>query len=202
MITYLKGTLTSRHPAEAIVEVGGVGLHCRISLATFQALPPEGEQVELVTKLVMRDDGLDLYGFATRAERTLFSMLQGVSGVGPRMAQGILSGLTVEEFARALSTDDLVTLTAIKGVGRKTGERLILELKDKIPQLEAETGATLDAGIPASDTPGWEPEAVLALRSLGYGQSEAERAVRNALDGLEGEPTVESVVKRALTLTR
>lgn len=203
MISSLRGQLLSRHPAEAIIEVAGVGFRCRISLATYSALPAEGAEVTLLTELVMRDDGADLYGFAGEAERTLFGLLTGVSGVGPRMAQGILSGLSVEEFARALAAEDLVALTGIKGVGRKTAERLVLELKEKLPHLTEVTGEPVPVPEePDSETAAEEEEAVLALRSLGYGTGEAERAVRRARDQLEGEPTVEALVKRALTLAR
>ena len=179
-----------------------MGLRCRISLATYASLPAEGEIAELVTQTIVRDDGIDLFGFATEGERTLFVLLQGVSGVGPRMAQGVLSGLTVEEFARAIATEDLVSLTSIKGIGRKTAERLILELKDKLPHLEEVSGAPVSPIDRGEAVTSWENEAVLALRSLGYSTQEAERAVRQAVQDLEGDPTVESVVKRALTLAR
>jgi Holliday junction DNA helicase RuvA len=203
MISFLEGTLTAKHPTEALVEVGGVGLQCRISLATYAALPDVGSQVHLVTQLITRDDGMDLYGFISEAERTLFGLLKGVSGVGPRMAQGILSGLSVEEFAQALATENLATLTAIRGVGRKTAERLVLELKEKLHHLEEVTGAPVSSDRkPAEEVPSWEEEAILALRSLGYGAADAEAAVRRAVQDLEGEPTVEIVVKRALTLAR
>lgn len=203
MISYLKGTLAAKHPTEAVVEVGGVGMRCRISLATFAALPEVGSPVHLVTQMVVRDDGIDLYGFFSEAERILFGLLKGVSGVGPRMAQGILSGLSVEEFAQALATENLAVLTSIRGVGRKTAERLVLELKEKLPRLEEVTGRPIPRELePEEEVPPWEEEAVLALRSLGYGASDAEAAVRRALTALEGEPTVESVVKRALTLAR
>lgn len=203
MISYLKGTLAAKHPTEAVVEVGGVGMRCRISLATFAALPEVGSPVHLVTQMVVRDDGIDLYGFFSEAERILFGLLKGVSGVGPRMAQGILSGLSVEEFAQALATENLAVLTSIRGVGRKTAERLVLELKEKLPRLEEVTGRPIPRELePEEEVPPWEEEAVLALRSLGYGASDAEAAVRRALAALEGEPTVESVVKRALTLAR
>lgn len=203
MISSLKGKLIEKRPTEAIVEVGGVGFRCHTSLATYAALPEAGEEVHLITEMVVREDTIDLYGFISLAERTLFRLLKGVSGVGPRMAQGILSGLSVEEFAQALATDDLPTLTSIRGVGRKTAERLILELKEKLPRLEEVTGRKLreerEPGLYAAP---WEEEAVLALRSLGYSASDAEAAVRRALSELEGEPTVESLVKRALTLAR
>jgi len=203
MISYLKGTLAVKHPTEAVIEVGGVGMHCRISLATYADLPEVGSHVHLVTQMVVRDDGIDLYGFISEAERTLFGLLKGVSGVGPRMAQGILSGLSVEEFARALATENLATLTAIRGVGRKTAERLVLELKEKLPRLEEVTGAPVPKDVePVVEVPAWQEEAVLALRSLGYSVTDAEGAVRRALAELEGEPTVETVVKRALTLAR
>lgn len=203
MISYLKGTLASKHPTEAIVEVGGVGLQCRISLATYTALPAIGDSVHLVTQLIVRDDGMDLYGFISEAERILFGLLRGVSGVGPRMAQGILSGLSVEEFAQALATEDLAALTAIRGVGRKTAERLVLELKEKLPRLEEATGAPVSGDRkPPGEVPSWEEESVLALRSLGYGTADAIAAVRRAVQDMEGDPTVETVVKRALTLAR
>jgi Holliday junction DNA helicase RuvA len=203
VISSLRGKLVSRHPAEAIIEVAGVGFRCRISLTTYSALPDEGEEASLLTELVIRDDGADLYGFAEEAERTLFGLLTGVSGVGPRMAQGILSGLSVEEFARALAAEDLVTLTGIKGVGRKTAERLVLELKEKLPHLTEVTGESVQVTEePEGEKATWQEEAVLALRSLGYGTGEAESAVRRALEQMEGEPTVEALVKRALTLAR
>lgn len=201
MIAYLDGELVTKRPTEAIVEVGGVGMRCRISLTTYAELPAAGERVRVLTELVVRDDGLDLYGFSSEAERALFGLLQGVSGVGPRMAQGILSGLSAREFARALATEDLVSLTSIKGVGRKTAERLILELKDKLPELEEVTGEPLPEGA-EEELPSDEDEAVLALQSLGYAPADARRAVRRAQEELEGEPGVEAVVKRALTLTR
>jgi Holliday junction DNA helicase RuvA len=137
MIAWIEGTLVARHPTVADVQVGGVALHCRISLTTYAALPQEGERVRLQTVLIVRDDGIELFGFAGQAERTLFGLLREVSGVGPRMAQGILSGLSVEELVRALADGDLVTLTAVKGVGRKTAERLVLELREKLPRLES-----------------------------------------------------------------
>lgn len=203
MISYLKGTLAVKHPTEAVVEVGGVGMHCRISLTTYADLPEVGSQVHLVTQMVVRDDVIDLYGFISEAERMLFGLLKGVSGVGPRMAQGILSGLSVEEFARALATENLATLTAVRGVGRKTAERLVLELKEKLPHLEEVTGVPVPSGVePVVEVPSWQEEAVLALSSLGYSVTDAEGAVRRALAELEGEPTVETVVKRALTLAR
>lgn len=203
MISYLKGTLAVKHPTEAVVEVGGVGMHCRISLTTYADLPEVGSQVHLVTQMVVRDDVIDLYGFISEAERMLFGLLKGVSGVGPRMAQGILSGLSVEEFARALATENLATLTAVRGVGRKTAERLVLELKEKLPHLEEVTGTPVPRGVePVVEVPAWQEEAVLALSSLGYSVTDAEGAVRRALAELEGEPTVETVVKRALTLAR
>ena len=203
MISYLKGTLAAKHPTEAIVEVGGVGLQCRISLATYTVLPAVGDSVHLVTQLIVRDDGMDLYGFISEAERILFGLLRGVSGVGPRMAQGILSGLSVEEFAQALATENLAALTAIRGVGRKTAERLVLELKEKLPRLEEVTGVPVPSDRkPPEEGPSWGKEAVLALRSLGYGTADAVAAVRRAVQDMEGDPTVETVVKRALTLTR
>lgn len=201
MIAWIEGLLSEKHPTEAVVGVGGVAFRCRISLTTYAGLPETGEEVRLFTTLIGRDDGMDLYGFLDEAERILFGLLREVSGVGPRMAQGILSGMSVQEFARALADEDLVTLTAIKGVGRKTAERLVLELKEKLPRLEEVTGL----GPAESKTPGataGEEEACLALRSLGYSAPEAERAVRRAITETEGEPTVESIVKRALTLTR
>ena len=203
MISYLKGTLAAKHPTEAIVEVGGIGLQCRISLATYTVLPAVGDSVHLVTQLIVRDDGMDLYGFISEAERILFGLLRGVSGVGPRMAQGILSGLSVEEFAQALATENLAALTSIRGVGRKTAERLVLELKEKLPRLAEVTGVPVPSDRkPPGEVPSWEEEAVLALRSLGYGTADAVAAVRRAVQDMEGDPTVETVVKRALTLTR
>jgi Holliday junction DNA helicase RuvA len=201
MIAWIEGILFARHPTVAVVQVGGLALHCRISLTTYAALPEEGERVRLQTVLLVRDDGLELFGFAGETERTLFGLLREVSGVGPRMAQGILSGLSVEEFVRALADEDLVALTAIKGVGRKTAERLVLELREKLPRLGPVAEGAVSAPAGVHRRPG-EEEAILALRSLGYSAQEAERAVQRAVNETEGEPSVESIVKRALTLTR
>ena len=203
MISYVEGTLASKHPTESVVDVGGVGIRCLTSLTTYVELPEVGEPVRLVTELVSRDDGIDLYGFSSEAERLLFRLLRGVSGVGSRMAQGILSGLSVEEFAKALATGDLAALTSIRGVGRKTAERLILELKEKVPSLEEVTGGSVPGEtVPETEAIPWVEEAVLALRSLGYSALEARSAVERALAGSEEEPTLESLVKSALTLTR
>lgn len=189
MIAQLSGTLASKSPEEAIVDVGGVGFQVLVSLHSFYRLPEPGQPVRLVTYTHVREDALQLFGFAEDGERRLFLLLLGVAGVGPKLALNILSGMPASELVEALDAGDVPRLVSIPGVGKKTAERLVLELREKMSLHKARTGA------PAQVT-GVEAEAVSALVNLGYRRADAERAVKAAHSA--GEPDLERVIREAL----
>jgi Holliday junction DNA helicase RuvA len=176
MIGSLSGELVSKAIDELIVDVGGVGYRVAIPLSTYEAMPAEGDMVRVVTYLHVRAEELTLYGFATTRERRLFETLITVSGIGPRLALHVLSRLTPERFVTAVRRQDLATLTGISGVGKKTAERMVLELKDKVADL-AET--EFDEEPIELTTEG--EDAVKALIALGIRRSAAERAVQQTL---------------------
>jgi Holliday junction DNA helicase RuvA len=183
--------LTEKPPGRVVVEVEGLGFEVLVSDFTWSELGAPGEPVFLLTQLAVREDGWLLFGFASEEERSLFRLLLTVQGVGPRLALGILSALSVGEFSRAVAAGDLAALTAITGVGRKTAQRVILDLKDKIgaPPTDAEI-----ARLTGSDA---RDEAVDALVSLGYPVTSAREAVR-AARSVEEEAPLETVIKEAL----
>ena len=176
MIGSLSGRLASKDIDEVVVDVQGVGYRVSIPLSTYESLPGEGEEVRLLTHLHVREDELALYGFASDRERRLFEILIGVSGIGPRLALHVLSRLTPERFVGAISRGDLTTLTGISGVGKKTAEWMVLELKDKVADMAdieaVERGAVLTAG---------GEDAVKALIALGIRRAQAEQAVQRSL---------------------
>ena len=191
MIAQLAGSLAYKSPEHLVVDVHGVGYQVFVSLSSFYRLPEPGQAVQLFIHTHVREDALQLYGFAERAEKELFLLLVGVSGIGPRLALNILSGTPVDELQQALEAGDLVRLVAIPGVGKKTAERLVVELRDKIKLLKGTLGS--DNGRAAG---GLEAEAVSALINLGYRQSEAERAVKAARSA--GANDLEAVIRTAL----
>ena len=132
MITFLKGTLTDSLPTQAVIDVNGIGYEVLIPLSSFEKLPALGQAVTLKTQLVVREDSQTLYGFATDDERDLFKLIQSVSGIGPRLALNVLSGMSVVTFKGAIGAGDVRLLSSINGVGKKTAERMVLELKDKV----------------------------------------------------------------------
>lgn len=188
MIGRLRGSLEVRQPDEVIVDVAGAGYQAAISLQTFSALPPLGEDVQLEVVTVLRENALELFAFATVAEKRAFQLLRSVSGIGPRMALAVLSGITVEELASAVSTSNAGRLTAIPGIGRKTAERMLIDLEGKLDV------SPVKADLPVVRV---EEDAVSALVGLGYKRGEAEKAVRG-LAG-DGEVTLEEVLRRALS---
>jgi Holliday junction DNA helicase RuvA len=194
MIAFLSGKLAAKSPTWAVVETAGVGFHVFIPVSSFNALGPPGSDIRLLTHLHVREDALQLYGFATEAERRLFLLLISVSGVGPKLAQGILSGISVDEFEAAVRSQDAASLVKVPGVGRKTADRLVLELRDKIGEAQA-AGPDAAAGL----TPSIEEEAVMALVSLGYKRSQAQEAVRKILKTDPSTP-LEEALKRALRI--
>ena len=179
MIGFLRGRLHAKHPPHLVVDVGGVGYEIEAPMSTFYGLPAQGETVSLVTHLVVREDAHVLFGFATESERRLFRALIKISGVGPKIALGVLSGASVEEFLRILESGDPAALTRIPGVGRKTAERIVVELREGARKL----GAAADGGA-APPVPG-EPsspqsEAFAALLALGYKPPEVTRLLKAA----------------------
>ncbi len=196
MITSLRGTLIRKSPTEIVVDVQGVGYGVNIPLSTFEALGDVNTPVSLFTYLHVREDALQLYGFASEEERNLFRVLISVTGIGPKMAQGILSGISGGDLRNAILQGNFSTLTAIPGVGRKLAERLVLELRDKIGKVPA--GSSLLAASTDAQSQ-VRSEALLALTSLGYNRATAERAIKTAIkDDTAVEASVEKLIKAAL----
>ncbi|MCI1982613.1 MAG: Holliday junction branch migration protein RuvA [Oscillospiraceae bacterium] len=175
MIYSLKGTLTHLEPGIAVLECGGVGFQCHTSLSTQRALPPIGRETELYTILHVREDALDLFGFATMPERNCFKMLTGVSGVGPKAALAILSELSPEQVAVSVATGDSRALTRASGVGPKLAQRIALELRDKVKKIQPEANVSLPAGGASASSN--TAAAVNALTVLGYLPSDAAAVV-------------------------
>ena len=190
MIARLSGTLRVRTPAELVVDVGGVGYQVFVSLQTFTTLPDEGSPIDLLIWTHLREDALQLFGFRDSAERTLFLLLKEVSGIGPRLALNILSGLPATELRRALGDGDLGRLVAIPGVGKKTAERMVLELREKVGRVAEAAAFAGDGSARVRE------DAISALVNLGYRRAEAERSVANAVRG--GSTSLEDVVRDAL----
>jgi len=189
VIGSLRGRLAVKAPPQLLLEVGGVGYELEAPMSTFYGLPAIGEEVRLLTHLVVREDAHVLYGFASEAERQLFRSLLKVTGVGPKMALGILSGTSVEGFAACVTLQDATALTRIPGIGRKTAERLIIEMRDRLASPLPAAGL----GVPAAA--GAEGEAFAALVALGYKPAEASRLLKAVGD--EATST-EDLIRRAL----
>ena len=195
MISFLRGQIVESKPTEILLDVHGIGYQISIPLSTFQSLEHATGEVTILTYFHVREDAQQMYGFATEAERHLFRLLIAVSGIGPKMAQGILSGLSTTEFRHAIISGNLSTLTSISGVGRKTAERLILELRDKVDSADE-----LQSLSPASsDQMKSRAEAIVALMSLGYSRANAEKALDAVLAvSIQRDLPVEELIKRAL----
>ncbi len=195
MIASLRGTLAHKSPTEIVIEAGGVGYGLSIPLSTFEKLPDAGAQVSLLTYLHVREDAMQLYGFATEEERETFRILISVSGIGPRMGQSILSGIPVKDLRNLIQQKNVAALTSIPGIGKKLAERLVVELRDKIGKVDLVSSSSSPTG---SET-GVRGEAVLALTSLGYARPIAEKAIRQAFQESNGtELTIEQLIKAAL----
>jgi Holliday junction DNA helicase RuvA len=196
VITFLEGRLVNALPTQATVDVNGVGYEVFIPLSSYDKLPAVGQPVRILTHLHVREDAHVLYGFMTAAERDLFRLLvNNVSGIGPKLALAVLSGMSVTNFKSAVVNSDVATLSKISGLGKKTGERIVLELKDKVGVAAAWEAASA-AHAPTAEQERAN-EAVLALIALGYKQVEAHRAVRE-LQEKERDKSAEELVKLAL----
>jgi holliday junction DNA helicase RuvA len=179
MIAHLRGKLIAKTPSHAIVEAGGVGYELAISIPTYSALPGLDQEVALYVYTHVREDALALFGFLQREEKQLFEKLIAVSGIGPRLAITILSGMSAEAVVAAIRGNDVAALTRIPGIGKKTGERMVLELRDKLDQFAAPPAAPAATAI--------EEDVISALVNLGYPRSQAERALLRISSGKNGE---------------
>jgi Holliday junction DNA helicase RuvA len=197
MITFLHGKLVEALPTQVVVDVQGVGYEALIPLSSFDKLPLPGQEVKLLTQLIVREDAHILYGFMTAAERTLFRLLiNTVSGIGPKIALNILSGINATAFRGAVANGDVKTLSQISGVGKKTAERIVVELKDKVGAAGAWEASSLERTLSAADQK--INDATLALIALGFKQVDAQDTVRAALAVLGEQATVENLVRACL----
>ena len=189
MIGRISGTLLEKHPPLVLVDVGGVGYEIDVPMSTFYNLPATGEKVALHTQLIVREDAHQLYGFATHDERAAFRQLLKISGVGPKLALTILSGLSVAELSHVVAAQEVGRLTKIPGIGKKTAERLLLELRDKLPGAPA----ALLAG--AEPVPAVRNDVLDALLALGYNEREAGWAVKQLPPNLDVSDSIRQALK-------
>ena len=192
MIGFLRGVLMQKNPQELLLDVGGVGYRVLVPISTFCRLGDQGALAQLLIHTHVREDQLVLYGFATSSELGLFERLIAVSGVGPKVALGVLSGIEADDLVHAIRANDVARLTRVPGVGKKTAERLILELKDKIASFHPETSQ------PAAPSPK-RNDLLSALDNLGYSSAEAERAAAEALR-LHPEASLGDLLREALRI--
>ncbi|MEM7258708.1 MAG: Holliday junction branch migration protein RuvA [Pseudomonadota bacterium] len=192
MIGRIAGKLIMRQPPQLMVDCHGVGYEIEAPMPVFYQLPQVGEEVVLFIHMVVREDAQLLYGFSSLDQRAMFRELIKVSGVGAKMAVAILSGLSADEFAQCIANQDVNSLTRLPGIGKKTAERLIVEMQDRIGKLSSDT-VTLPAGGAAPSTGGDREQAMAALESLGFKSAEAQRMVKST-DG----SSVEEIVRNAL----
>jgi len=196
MITFLEGTLAEKAPTRIVLDVHGVGYEVFIPLSSYDRLPGENTPCRVLIHDHLREDLHNLYGFITAAERSLFEMLLGISGIGPKTALSALSGLSVRDLKLAVVDGDVKRLSSISGIGKKTAERMVVELRHKMSAgdaLEAVAGAEATGTMDLRTR-----DAILALISLGYKQADAQARVREILSGLKPSVTVEDVVRAAL----
>lgn len=202
MIGRLRGTLAEKHPPQLLIDVGGIGYEVEAPMSTFYQLPAIGETVSLFTHLVVREDAHLLFGFASESERRLFRTLIKVSGVGAKLALAILSGIAADDFARCVQEGDTASLVRLPGVGKKTAERLIVEMRDRLDDWQSSIGATLTANLAVAAPPAEDPvkDAIAALVSLGYKPPEASRLVsRVATEELDSEAIIRAALKQAVS---
>ena len=197
MIGLLRGNILIKQAPELLLDVGGVGYELLASLTTFIDLPDVNSEVTLYTHLIVREDAHTLYAFSSIEERALFWILLKVNGVGPKMALAIVSGMTANEFSQRVHANDVAGLTKLPGVGKKTAERLIIEMRDRLPEPSAQLEA--DVSIPASAR-NMEDEAIAALLALGYKPTQASQMIsKYSSDGLSVEEIIRKALKASLS---
>ena len=197
MIASLRGNILEKHPNRIVIDVNGVGYEVFVPLSTFYGLGDAGSTIAVRIHTHVREDALLLYGFATLLEQELFERLIGVSGIGPKVALAVLSGIEPQELIHAIERGDLARLTAIPGVGKKTSERIVLELKDRLPRAQA---VAIAAGGAPPDAPVMRDDVVSALVNLGYHRPLAEKAAEAAIKtlGPASDASFERMLKQAL----
>ena len=193
MIGRIAGTIIQSQPPFMMVDCNGVGYEIEAPMSVFFDLPPAGKPVVLFTHMVVREDAQLLYGFSSLAQRAMFRELIKVSGVGAKMGIAILSGLSADEFSQCIADQDVGTLTRLPGIGKKTAERLIVEMQDRIQKLPVDTNAPVAAGGTASSAGSLQSQAISALEALGFKNTEARKMVKSA----SGD-SVEDIIKDAL----
>jgi Holliday junction DNA helicase RuvA len=194
MIEFLLGNLTEKSPTHANIQIGGVGFHVPIPLSSYDALPLPGNEVKLYTCLVVREDSLTLYGFASLEERKMFDRLIQVSGIGPKLALTALSGLPLRDLKLAIADGDVKRLSSISGIGKKMAERLVLELRDKLDAAESLELRSTEPGLSHNLR-----DAILALVALGYKQQEARKLLEKVQQTHPDTLEVEELVRKALS---
>jgi Holliday junction DNA helicase RuvA len=200
MIAALRGIVQEKSVDEAVIDVGGVGYRVNFSSLTLGRLPSEGQPVQVRVRTVVREDAFELFGFLSRAEEELFLLLNSVSHVGPRLALAVLSGMEVSELVAAIGRSEVARLTKIHGVGKKTAERLVLELKDKVKTLHLEQVAA--QARPATPESSQQADLISALINLGYKQPQAEKAAESASERLGAEAAFQALFREALKVLR
>ena len=195
MIGFLRGKLISKAPPQLVLDVQGVGYEVEAPMTTFYDLPVLGEEVKLHTQLVVREDAHILFGFASETERLLFRALIKVNGVGPKLALTILSGQSVAEFYRCVDVNDVKSLVRLPGVGQKTAERLIIEMRGRLPELSGLSSATQSTTVAQVSIASPKQEAMTALCALGYKPQDAQRMVQAIA---EDDKTCEDIIRLAL----
>ena len=192
MISYVKGIMDHKEPNHVIIDVNGIGYEVFIPLSTYEKLPPIGSQLKLNTYHYIREDASQLYGFISTEEKETFELVLSISGIGAKVALSILSAVSVDDFRRAIAQGDMKTLTRLPGIGKKSAERILLELKDKVGRIHIEENVIRFAEAESAN------DAVAALMSLGASQSMAEYAVYKAEKLLGKDAKIEDIISQAL----
>ena len=191
MITYVEGIVAERQPTRVVLDVAGIGYELLIPLSSYDGVPAVGQTCRLLTIDHVREDQHVLFGFVSAAERQMFVLLRGISGIGPKLALSALSGMRVDELRSAVAAGDTGRVGSISGIGKKTAERIIVELRDKIGTDELDGDRAPVGDVLARDS-------ILALVALGHRSADAERMVRGVLESADGDADVEDVIRRAL----
>lgn len=200
MINFLQGIIVEKYPTKLIMDVNGVGYEVNITLPCYENLGSIGEKTTIITYLHVREDSLQLFGFKSAAERELFLLLISAPGIGPKKAQVILSSVPVENLQKYILEEDLTALTSVSGIGKKTAQRLLLDLKDKVKPLAVTREKFLPSGIELSEKERLIDEALTALISLGFTKNNAQIAIQKVVQQSEQELTLEELIKQVLHL--
>lgn len=205
MIGRLRGTLIEKLPPEILIECAGIGYEVTMPMTSIYALPELNQETTIFTHFVVREDAQLLYGFANKTERKLFRLLIKINGVGPKLALAILSGMSAEQFVSCVAHDDLSTIVKVPGVGKKTAERLLIEMRDKLKDWHADPDAAsfeltaINSGVTISDVSDAKGDAINALVSLGYTATQATKAIKSIYqDGMDSEALIRDALKSML----